>query len=779
MPVSSLSLSAEKLSGIMLMQGMIGNLPDPPAVLSFVARGLQDLPGVRASSHAALAPRPTCDDLVLPLETSDRSYGAFVLELGDPAAFAPYERHVQNLCFMVVVLLEERRQRADNAQYQQQLERRVAERTQQLVEEVAVRREAEEQAHVQRMRAEGYLAVAESLIVEIDMGGRIRVINPRACQILGRTEAEMIGRSWAEVALPAVAPRVTGALLVGGAEVPEYCENQIVDASGQRYDIAWHNVVLRDPGGPAGMLSSGQDITARKAAERALAAEKDRLAVTLRSIGDGVITTDLEGRIVLLNAVAERLTGWTQAEAAGQPLTACFRAVNEQTRAPRPTPVDTVAASNGVQERESTLLISRDGTECAIAQSAAPIHTSSGQCLGVVLVFRDVTERQRMLEVMQRTDRLDALGILAGGLAHDFNNLLSGIFGFVGLARMETQEPTVARNLGEALAALDRARGLTRQLLTFAKGGAPIRRLEHLSPLIRETVQFALSGSNVACQFDVADELWPCNCDTGQVAQVLDNLVINAVQAMPLGGSIDVVASNVLLSEQGILSLVCGPYVKITIQDRGVGIPAAMLDRIFDPFFTTKQKGNGLGLATCHSIVRRHEGCIQVASQPGEGSTFTVYLPAAGEGSVSDAQPVQSTHAGTGTILVMDDEPMVLNVTATMLEHLGYTVMTAASGEQALEIHRRETSLGRRIEAVLLDLTVPGAMGGKEAGETLRQLDPALPIFVFSGYAEDPMVADPSRYGFTASLCKPFTYEELVAMLSQHEPGLREAPSSR
>lgn len=197
-----------------------------------------------------------------------------------------------------------------------------------------------------------------------------------------------------------------------------------------------------------------------------------------------------------------------------------------------------------------------------------------------------------------------------------------------------------------------------------------------------------------------------------------------------------------------------------------------MLNRIFDPFFTTKQKGNGLGLATCHSIVRRHEGCIQVESQPGQGTTFTVYLPAAPDASVSDPAPAQTVHAGTGTILLMDDDSLVLEVMATMLTRLGYSVLTARSGEEALEVHCRETSLGRRFEAAILDLTVPGAMGGKEAGEMLRLRDQALTLYVCSGYAQDPVVADPDRYGFAGSLRKPFTCDELIAMLTQHRPEL-------
>jgi PAS domain S-box-containing protein len=374
------------------------------------------------------------------------------------------------------------------------------------------------------------------------------------------------------------------------------------------------------------ILGAVKDISERKWAEAAIAEEKERLAVTLRSIGDGVITTDTRGAIVIMNSVAEELTGWTQAEAEGKPLDAVFNTVSEATRERCSSSVERVLSTGRIVELAShALLVSRQGTERLIADSGAPITDRDGKTIGVVLVFRDITEKQRVSEVMQRAAKLDALGILAGGIAHDFNNLLTGIFGYVELARARSSDEQVLEYLDGTLAAMNRARSLSMQLLTFAKGGAPAQKRTQMIPLIRETVQFALSGAGVSCQFSLPDDLWTCHVDRNQIAQVIDNIVINAQQAMPYGGFLEVAARNVFADEGRLPALTRGNYVKLSIKDQGIGISKDVLPRIFDPFYTTKTKGHGLGLATCYSIVSRHGGCIEVESELGKGSLFHVY----------------------------------------------------------------------------------------------------------------------------------------------------------
>ena len=394
-------------------------------------------------------------------------------------------------------------------------------------------------------------------------------------------------------------------------------------------------------------------------------------------------------------------------------------------------------------------------------------------------ILQDITERKEAEEQLNtqkmRAQKLESLGILAGGIAHDFNNLLGGIFGYIDLAGELARDPKLREYLAKAMAALDRGRDLTRQLITFAKGGAPVQSVGHLFPLVQETAQFALSGSNVSCGFDIQADLWPCNFDKNQIGQVIDNIVINAKQAMPGGGQMKLSAENVRLRDKERPLLNAGAYVLISVTDKGIGMPADILPRIFDPFFSTKSAGHGLGLATSFSIVKRHGGAIEVESQPGKGSVFHVFLPAIAK-RISSSRPKETAvHLGSGTFLVMDDESVMLDVTRGMLESCGYTVACVENGLDALKFFSEEAQAGREISGAIFDLTVPGAMGGKEAVSQIRKMGCKIPIFAASGHAEDPIIANPLAFGFTGSICKPFRKSELLALLS----GCMEKPASK
>ncbi|HNW34903.1 MAG TPA: ATP-binding protein, partial [Candidatus Ozemobacteraceae bacterium] len=511
------------------------------------------------------------------------------------------------------------------------------------------------------------------------------------------------------------------------------------------------------------------DITVRKQAENAIANEKERLSVTLRSIGDGVITTDIRGRIHLMNRVAEHLTGWTQQEAQDRPLAEVFHIINEQTREPAEPPVGKVLISAGTAESDiPALLVARDRSEHLVSSCGSPIMDKNNTVIGTVLVFRDMTEKTKLLEISQNNQKLEALGVLAGGIAHDFNNLLGGIFGFMELALAKCHEPLVADFLTSALGTIKRARGLTQQLLTFAKGGTPVRTTTSLFPFIQQSAQFALSGSNVSCRCQVPDGLWPCHIDVNQIGQVIDNLVINAQQAMPMGGEVLISAVNLTLEKQNSPGLPAGKYVQVSVADSGIGIPHNLLPRIFDPFFTTKSKGQGLGLATSHSIIRRHTGAILVDSEPGKGSTFHLYLPAAPAPLPRKDAAAQVRHAGQGRFLIMDDEKSVRDILTAFLQHLGYQVVAMADGRSALSYFLSEHQAGRPFAGLILDLTIPGGLGGKDIIADLRAVAPDLPVIVFSGYAEDPIMANPVEFGFTASLRKPFLKCELEEILNRH-----------
>jgi len=375
------------------------------------------------------------------------------------------------------------------------------------------------------------------------------------------------------------------------------------------------------------------------------------------------------------------------------------------------------------------------------------------------------------MQELTRTQKLESLGVLAGGIAHDFNNILTAIIGNISLARLQLQDSDkVMARLTQTENAAARAKDLTQQLLTFARGGEPVKQIVRLESLLRETAVFACHGSTVRCAFKVADDLWPVHADEGQLFQVINNLVLNAVHAMPGGGVVTVGAENDDSKREGKRS------VKICVADCGDGIPQAHFQRIFDPYFTTKKQGSGLGLATSFSIVKKHDGLITFESSPGAGTTFYVYLPALEEECVKQRDAEPDVVPGCGRILVMDDEEVVRDIAQAMLEQLGYAVDCAKDGAEAVALYMERTAAGVPYDAVVFDLTIPGGMGGQEAIGVLLKIDPAVRAIVSSGFSNDPVMANYRQHGFSAVLKKPYRLQEMSTMLQQCLAGT--APSA-
>jgi signal transduction histidine kinase/ActR/RegA family two-component response regulator len=417
----------------------------------------------------------------------------------------------------------------------------------------------------------------------------------------------------------------------------------------------------------------------------------------------------------------------------------------------------------------------RPSTGSAQALPHGPIQADFKDAPACRVILSDITERKQAADehlkfeqLNQKSQKLESLGLLAGGIAHDFNNLLGGIFGYIEIAKVSTKEKKVISCLAKALGTIYRARGLTHQLLTFSKGGTPVRKAGQLFPFAREIALSALSNKNVSCSFNIPEDLWSSNFDGDQIGQVIENIIINAQQAMPGGGAILVSAGNITLEEKNRIALPAGDYVKISFKDAGIGIPEQVLPRIFDPFFTTKDMGRGLGLATCHSIVSQHGGCIDVESEPGKGSAFHVYLPAVKQTAASSILEAAPRYNGAGTILVMDDEEILRETIGNMLDFFGYNVVCKENGREAIDFFSNDFKTDRKIVGMIFDLTVVGGMGGKDAVTEVRKLDPEIPVFVSSGYADDPVMAYPERYGFTDSICKPFTINEIIELLNRY-----------
>jgi len=496
-------------------------------------------------------------------------------------------------------------------------------------------------------------------------------------------------------------------------------------------------------------------VLANAALRESLAAEKERLAVTLRSIIDGVITTDINGRIIMVNEAAEKLTGWSEEEATGKQLYEVFHIINESKR-------QNYEFYNGEMSKlsDNIVLIARDGTERIITDSKSIVYDGNDNKIGAVTVFRDITEKRRIEEELIRADKLETIGILAGRIAHDFNNILTGILGNVSLAKMHSiKGDRTYERLAEAEKASLRAKSLTKQLLTFSKIGNPILKITSIKDLLRDSTNFALRGSNSRCDFSIQDDLWNVEADEGQIAQVINNIVINADQSMPAGGIIRLSAENINISEKKALNP--GKYVKISIKDQGIGIPKSHFPKLFDPYFTTKQKGSGLGLATAYTIINKHNGYIDLESELGIGTTFYIYLPANPDMKLEEDE----IKSGEWKVLVMDDEPTIRKIAQDILGSIGYDVMVAKDGAEAVEIYKNEFDSGSPFDAVIVDLTVAGGMGGQETIKRLLLIDPKVKAIVSSGYSNNPVMSNYYEYGFKGFIPKPCRIKEMTEVL--------------
>ncbi len=624
-----------------------------------------------------------------------------------------------------------------------------------------------------RENREQYRRIVETTdegVCVVDEANKVAFVNTRMIEMLGYRSDEVLDHP---VRL-FVDPEMSGIAETNLDERRQGIKGQY-DLKLRRKDgtsmwaLVTANPIVDRQGKYNGSLALITDISRRREVEDELETEKKRLAVTLESIGDGVISTDTEGRIHFMNKIAERITGYKREEAIGEPIERLFRIIKEDSRQPCEDPVKRTLRSGlvAVLPRD-TVLIARDGTERLIADSSAPIVTRGGRTIGVVVVFRDVTKTRKIEDELIRSQKLESVGILAGGIAHDFNNILTALLGNIELAKNSaTSSEEVIAGLKHAEIAGQRARELAQQLLTFAQGGAPIRKPTDISRLLREVVTLALTGSKVRCEFEFADDLWCVQVDQGQMSQVFSNLIINANQAMPEGGIIRIRAENIVLSAAQEIPLEAGGYVKVSVQDQGVGIHQDILAKIFDPYFTTKMKGRGLGLATVYSIVNRHEGYISAQSAPGVGTTFFIYLPVSEEEAAElDSMP-RELPKGKGRVLFMDDEAIIRDTVSRMLIHMGYEVILAKDGEETIENYVRAKNMEEPIDVVIMDLTVPGGMGGKESIKPLLEIEPGVKVIASSGYSKDPVMANYRAYGFVDALSKPYFMREIAEILQR------------
>jgi PAS domain S-box-containing protein len=504
------------------------------------------------------------------------------------------------------------------------------------------------------------------------------------------------------------------------------------------------------------------DITAHKQAEEALRESEEKYRALIDDASEGILLADLKGNLLEANKKMIYLLGYSLDELLGLNLVNIHPA--EELERIQAAFEDNIVNHYG--QLNNTLLLCRDGKKIPVDITGTLVRYA-GKAV-IQAIYKDISERRKIEEERLLLSKLESLGGLAGGIAHDFNNILTAILGNIGLAILEGQiAPKVLDRLSQAEQACLRAQALSRQLLTFAKGGTPIKKIISIGKLLKESVGLNLSGSKSRGELSIPDDLWSVEADEGQISQVISNLLINADQAMPGGGVIKIKAENILVEDEPNLPIAKGKCVKLTITDEGTGISSKYLDKIFDPYFSTKQKGSGLGLTTAYSIIKNHNGHISVESQLGVGTTFQIYFPPSEAGALADPAKKAKPVRGQGMVLVMDDDEMVRKVLSGMLSHLGYEVDFAVCGSKALEKFIKARESGRSFDVMILDLTVPGEMGGKETIEKLREIDPHVTAIVSSGYSDDPIMADFQKYGFSGVITKPYRVIELSKILQE------------
>ena len=494
-------------------------------------------------------------------------------------------------------------------------------------------------------------------------------------------------------------------------------------------------------------------------AEEALQASEKKYRNLFHYSNDGIYIHDLEGRIIEVNQKALGQSGMTSEEIGSAMITELLAPEAPETTGQLFREI----SRQGFLNYE--MIGRRKNGETFPAEVSSSLLELGGEQV-VQSVVRDISERKKLEEELLKVQKLESTGILAGGIAHDFNNLLMAIMGNISMAKLyvETDGQAIDK-LNDAEKACVRAQDLTKQLLTFSKGGEPLIKPEVIPDLLRDSIFFTLSGSKVRSTLQIADDLWPVMIDAGQISHVIQNVVKNADQAMPEGGTVTIRAENKIITTDEVVPLAAGNYVKITIADTGVGIPANHITKVFDPYFSTKKEGSGLGLAGAYSILKNHGGFITLDSELGKGTTFHIYLPAA---EITPSAPEDSQKlplAGVGKILLMDDEEAVAKVATSMLTFMGYSVVTARDGAEALELYRKAKNGDNPFDAVILDLTIPGGMGGKETIQKLLEIDPEVKAIVSSGYANYPIMAAYEDFGFRDVVAKPYSIQELSKVL--------------
>lgn len=673
---------------------------------------------------------------------------------------------------------------------QESLEKQVLERTEELAHANRLLTAANNRLQAEiadKARAEAALRESEEMhrlffemgavgMVYVGTDGRLLRVNERYCEITGYSRQELAQTTVFELTHPEDRQKERerfNAHARGERPVCVHEKRYVCKDGSARWVHLTARMICESDGRPRHSIATIEDITERKRTEEALRESDKKYRSLYRSILDGFGIVDMQGRITEVNQGLLDMLGYTVDEI--QQLTyediTPARWHNMESNIVREQVLK--RGYSDVYEKEYRR---KNGTVFPVELRAYLMRNSLGNPEGIWAFVRDISERQRAQEDRIILSKLESTGVLAGGIAHDFNNLLQAILLNVNLAETQESLHSDARDyLGAARAGVEAAQNLTKQLITFAKGGAPVRKPLLVSELIRSAARLSLSGSNIRCDLHLDDTLFWTNVDGAQIEQVIRNLLLNARDAMPEGGVVTVRAENVTLNPSELPELAAGNHVRVTVADQGAGILPEVLPKIFDPYFSTKQrgadKGMGLGLTICHTIIKKHDGSITVSSQPGVGTVFQFHLPACAK-----PERIETTHRAVATplrpprpraILVMDDEHYMRFAIGSVLEGKGFRVELANDGQNAIDLYSQAMRNGSPFDAVILDLTVRGGMGGKEAIDGLAKVDPSVKAIVMSGYSDDPTLLNPQQYGFKAGMEKSFDIDQLVGTITR------------
>ena len=622
-----------------------------------------------------------------------------------------------------------------------------------------------------------YHSVNDALFIHDAATGGIVDVNRAMCGMFGYSQPQALRLQIGDLSLGQ--PPYSSAEALERLDLAARGISQTFEWLSKKKDgtLFWAEINMRRAtiDGEERIITMVRDIGARKKAEEALRRNEEILKVLMEEMPAGVGWADDAGTVQYLNEYLKRsLQEWV-----GCPPTEISTTEDLMLRA-LPDPAYRAKIQNSwnagiAQSRaKGTPVPPIEAKVICLDGSVRHLFLNTRLvCDRILFIFTDITRWEAMQSEILKAQKLESLGVLAGGIAHDFNNILTGILGNISFAGLILDDEHQAqRPLEQAEKASLRAAELAHQLLTFAKGGQPVKKTVSVAGLIKESLALALHGSKVRAVVDIPGELHCIEADEGQMNQTFNNVIINALQAMPEGGTLRVRGANLTLEEQNRAALPAGEYVLISFTDQGAGIPHENLQRIFDPYFTTKAGGTGLGLASVHSIINKHNGKIEVESVPGKGTTFTLYLPSSGEHGSPDpeqakAAPPTPAQRSKGSILVMDDEEGIRDVAVSILEYLGYAVCTCCSGEEAVKLYREAGEAGQPFYAAIMDLTIPAGMGGKEAAREILAYDSEARLIVSSGYSNDPVMAQHAEYGFCAAVIKPYRAFEIERALEQ------------